>query len=205
MEKNAAGTTQAAYVNQGPSMYDPLLYMDRGGTKSYHLFNHLGTTLASASAGSSHGACRWGGACIGERICQGSGGSGAAPREGHRRGAGLRRTIGLIHWTLRGRSSGGCCAHHCRSQRWMTLMLWAQSAPSGLSQDSKASPDRTLRGAQRSQLRVTRAHSSNSLTKEVISSLTVTILSTLQALAPAKAKPFSKSPCSALTSASAMQ
>jgi len=49
VEKNAAGTTQAAYVNQGPSIYDPLLYMDRGGTKSYHLFDHLGTTLALAS------------------------------------------------------------------------------------------------------------------------------------------------------------
>jgi len=36
-------------VNQGPSIYDPLIYMDRGGTKSYHLFNHLGTTLALAS------------------------------------------------------------------------------------------------------------------------------------------------------------
>ena len=43
-------TTQAAYVNQGPSIYDPLIYMDRSGTKSYHLFNHLGTTLALASS-----------------------------------------------------------------------------------------------------------------------------------------------------------
>ena len=50
VEKNAAGTTQAAYVNQGPSIYHPLIYMDRAGTKSYHLFNHLGTTLALASA-----------------------------------------------------------------------------------------------------------------------------------------------------------
>jgi len=49
VEKNAAGTTQAAYVNQGPSIYEPLVYMDRGGTKSYHLFDHLGTTLALAS------------------------------------------------------------------------------------------------------------------------------------------------------------
>ena len=49
VEKNAAGTTQAAYVNQGPSIYDPLIYTDRGGTKSYHLFNHLGSTLALAS------------------------------------------------------------------------------------------------------------------------------------------------------------
>ena len=51
MEKNASGTTQAAYVNQGPSIYSPLIYMDRAGTKSYHLFNHLGTTLALRSAG----------------------------------------------------------------------------------------------------------------------------------------------------------
>jgi len=50
VEKNAAGTTQAAYVSQGPSIYDPLIYMDRSGTKSYHLFNHLGTTLALASS-----------------------------------------------------------------------------------------------------------------------------------------------------------
>ena len=40
MEKNASGTTQAAYVNQGPSIYHPLIYMDRAGAKSYHLFNH---------------------------------------------------------------------------------------------------------------------------------------------------------------------
>ena len=33
VEKNAAGTTQAAYVNQGPSIYDPLIYMGRGGTQ----------------------------------------------------------------------------------------------------------------------------------------------------------------------------
>ena len=50
MEEAAFPTTQAAYVNQGPSIYDPLIYMDRSGTKSYHLFNHLGTTLARASA-----------------------------------------------------------------------------------------------------------------------------------------------------------
>jgi hypothetical protein len=50
VEKNAAGTTQAAYVNQGPSIYSPLIYMDRADTKSYHLFDHLGTTLALASA-----------------------------------------------------------------------------------------------------------------------------------------------------------
>jgi len=49
VEKNAAGTTQAAYVNQGPSIYEPLICMDRSGTKSYHLLNHLGTTLALAS------------------------------------------------------------------------------------------------------------------------------------------------------------
>jgi len=33
VEKNAAGTTQAAYVNQGPSIYEPLIYMGRGGTQ----------------------------------------------------------------------------------------------------------------------------------------------------------------------------
>jgi hypothetical protein len=37
-------------VNQGPSIYDPLIYMDPAGAKSCHLFNHLGTTLALASA-----------------------------------------------------------------------------------------------------------------------------------------------------------
>jgi RHS repeat-associated protein len=50
MGKNASGTTQAVYMNQGPSIYSPLIYMDRSGTRSYHLFNHLGTTLALASA-----------------------------------------------------------------------------------------------------------------------------------------------------------
>jgi len=50
VEKNAAGTTQAAYVNQGPSIYEPLIYMDRAGTKSYHLFDHLGSALALASS-----------------------------------------------------------------------------------------------------------------------------------------------------------
>ena len=50
VEKNASGTTQAAYVNQGPSIYSPLIYMDRSGTKSYHLLNHLGTALALASS-----------------------------------------------------------------------------------------------------------------------------------------------------------
>jgi len=50
VENNASGTTQAAYVNQGPSIYDPLIYMDRAGTKSYHLFNHIGTTQALASS-----------------------------------------------------------------------------------------------------------------------------------------------------------
>ena len=48
MENNAAGTTQAAYVNRGPSIYSPLIYMDRSGTKSYHLLNHLGTTHSLA-------------------------------------------------------------------------------------------------------------------------------------------------------------
>ncbi len=42
VEKNAAGTTQAACVNEGPSIYDPMICMDRGGAKSYHLFTHLG-------------------------------------------------------------------------------------------------------------------------------------------------------------------
>lgn len=42
VKKNASGTTQAAYVNQGPSIYDPLMYMDRSGAKSYHLANHVG-------------------------------------------------------------------------------------------------------------------------------------------------------------------
>ena len=32
------------------SIYSPLTYTDRSGTKSYRLFNHLGTTLALASA-----------------------------------------------------------------------------------------------------------------------------------------------------------
>jgi len=50
VEKNAAGTTQAAYVNRGPSIYSPLIYMDRSRAKSYHLSNHLGTTLALASS-----------------------------------------------------------------------------------------------------------------------------------------------------------
>ena len=44
VEQDKTGTTQAAYVNRGPSIYSPLIYMDRSGTKSYHLFNHLGTT-----------------------------------------------------------------------------------------------------------------------------------------------------------------
>jgi hypothetical protein len=36
----------------GPSapLGDPLIYMDRAGAKFYHLFNHLGTALALASA-----------------------------------------------------------------------------------------------------------------------------------------------------------
>ena len=50
MHTNASATTQATYVNRGPSIYSPLTYMDRAGTKSCHLFNHLGTTLALASA-----------------------------------------------------------------------------------------------------------------------------------------------------------
>ena len=50
VEQDKTGTTQAAYVNRGPSIYHPLIYMDRSGTKSYHLFNHLGTTLALASS-----------------------------------------------------------------------------------------------------------------------------------------------------------
>jgi RHS repeat-associated protein len=50
VEKNASGTTQADHMNRGPTIYHPLTYMDRSGTQSYHLFNHLGTTLALASA-----------------------------------------------------------------------------------------------------------------------------------------------------------
>lgn len=50
VEQDKTGTTQAAYVDQGPSIYHSLIRMDRSGTKSYHLFNHLGTTLALASA-----------------------------------------------------------------------------------------------------------------------------------------------------------
>jgi hypothetical protein len=50
VEKNASGTTQADHMNRGPTIYHPLTYMDRSGTKSYHLFNHLGTTLALASS-----------------------------------------------------------------------------------------------------------------------------------------------------------
>ena len=33
VEQDATGATQAAYVNQGPSIYDPLVYMDRAGTQ----------------------------------------------------------------------------------------------------------------------------------------------------------------------------
>lgn len=47
VEKNASGTTQADHMNRGPTIYHPLTYMDRSGTKSHRLFNHLGTTLAS--------------------------------------------------------------------------------------------------------------------------------------------------------------
>jgi hypothetical protein len=50
VEKKASRTTQATYVNRGPSICHPLIYMDRSGAKSYHLFKHLGTTLALASA-----------------------------------------------------------------------------------------------------------------------------------------------------------
>jgi len=50
VEKNPSITAKVTYVNRGQSIYHPLIYMHRGGTKSYHLFNHLGTTLALASA-----------------------------------------------------------------------------------------------------------------------------------------------------------
>ena len=50
MKKHNTGTTQATYVNRGPSIYHPLVYMDRPGTKPYHLFNHLGTTDSLAGA-----------------------------------------------------------------------------------------------------------------------------------------------------------
>ena len=35
VEQDKTGTTQATYVNQGPSIYSPLICMDRAGTKSY--------------------------------------------------------------------------------------------------------------------------------------------------------------------------
>jgi hypothetical protein len=50
VEQDKMGTTQATHVNRGPSIYDPLVYMDRSGTKSYHLLNRLGTTHSLASA-----------------------------------------------------------------------------------------------------------------------------------------------------------